>query len=212
MTLYRYLIFVALLSLSYSLQASTQQLGGCLEKIKNELKLGEVILLDTREITFLFTEGEYREYTLKEVGGEEIRTLLVEESQCALVQFSELQELDRSISRERCTKLKPELLQLLLNHPELHDIHVSLILKEKTVAPYDVKMDDWLMPEVQEKFREKFQEVLGWAGIESPFEIFPDNLTGGLSLSAKEIIKVMDNPLVTTIKLIESPIILDKQD
>ncbi|MCP4252881.1 MAG: hypothetical protein GY775_05650 [Candidatus Scalindua sp.] len=210
MKLFNYCIFVAVLSLVYSSQGAAQQLGECLERIENELNLKGAILLDAREVSFLFIKGKYREYTMKEKGKEEILTFLVEQRHCAIAQFSELKERDREIARKRCAKLKPELLQLLLNHPELDDVYVSFTLQVKAVAPYDLQVDDWLMPEVQKKFRENFHEVLANGGIDSTFEVFPDNLTGGLSLSVKEIIKVMDNPLIITITLIESPIILDK--
>ena len=168
-------------------------------------------LLDGRPLVFAFLKGEYKTFVVRDLTTDETVEIALDLKLGRRIDPAELRKRDRERAAVEGRKLEPELLDLLLRHPDLSQMDVLLFFSLELVQPSKKPPQrDWLEPDLREEFQTRLDAELRQFGINVPLRVRPDFPILEATLSAPEIVKLGGSPLIKSIALVAEPVIPDK--
>ena len=168
-------------------------------------------LLDQRPLMFAFLRGRYMIYVVRDITTDETLEIALDLNSGRRVDPVELRKRNWEHATVEGHKLEPQLLDLLLGHPELSRIKVRLRFSLESVKRHgELPPMDWLEPNLRERFQARLDAELRQLGINVPLLVRPDFPVLEATLSGIQVVKLGRSPLIQSIELAAEPVILNK--
>jgi len=165
-------------------------------------------VLDRRPLPLTFLGGRYETFVVRDRTTGETLEVTLDLDSGRRVDAVELRRLDRERATVEGRKLEPELLEMLLRHPDLEGVQVRLHFSLEPVRPPGGEAD-WSDAGVRQEFQALLDVELRELGFDGPFGIPPNAPELEVTLSAPQIIKLGGSPLIQSIDMVAEPKILD---
>lgn len=165
-------------------------------------------VLDRRPLPLSFLGGQYEVFVLRDLTTGETLEVTLDLDSGRRVDAVELRRLDRERGKAAGLKLEPELLDVLLRHPDLQQVQVRLHFSLEPVRPPGGQAD-WSDVDVRQEFQALLDAELRELGFDGPLGVPSDSPVLEVTLSAPQIIKLGGSPLIQSIDMVAEPKVLD---
>ena len=167
--------------------------------------------LDREPLLLAFLEGQYETFVVRDLSlGESLEvTLDIESGQ--RVNPVELRNLDRQLGAIKGRKLEPELLEIVLRHPDIEQIQVRLqfAIESIRLPSLGLREVDWSHLELRKVFKSRLDSELRELDIDVASWLPTDSPYLEVTLSAHQGVKLGDSKLIRSIQLVAEPEVLD---
>jgi hypothetical protein len=164
--------------------------------------------LDRRPLAFAFLEGRYATFVVRDRRTGEILEVTMDLDSGRRVDLSELRQLDQERAQVRGRKLEPDLLRILLRHPDLEQVQVRIHFSLAPLAPAEGEAD-WGDVSVRQQFKSLLDAELRDLEIDMSLPIPTESPAVEATLGAPQIVRLGESLLVQRIGLIGEPEIMD---
>jgi hypothetical protein len=165
--------------------------------------------IDRRPLPLAFVEGRYETYVVHDTVTGERLEITLDLDTGRRVDPSELRSRDRQLAAIKGTRFDPDLLDLLLRHPDVERVQVRLHYALQPLKRLGSQEADWSDPDVRQAFRSELGAELDRLGIRLDPQVPPHSPVMTATLSAPEILKLADSRWLQSIELAAEPEILD---